>query len=91
MQEFSLILSAGSVLAFLSLFYQFNKDSNATSAKMANLETRLVHIENESISIKTDITKIKDDIHNINIALTRIETKLSNIIPTNPPKNNQIN
>ena len=81
--ESTTILSLGSILGLVTLFYTWHKDSKDTARQIQKLETEVEGLKEH----KQDIKEVKEEISNlkaqtatINQTLTRIDTNVQHLM-----------
>lgn len=76
-------LSLGSMLAVVTLFYQWHKDSKDTAKQIQKLETEVEQLKDHKQDIKDlkkEIDELKADTASIHQTLTRVDTNISHLM-----------
>lgn len=69
-------VSIGTLLAGVSFFYMWHKDSKETARQIQKLETEVVQLKQQG----ADINELKNEISTIKQTLTRIDTNISHLM-----------
>jgi DNA repair ATPase RecN len=69
-------LSVGTLVACISFFYTFHKDSKEVAKQLQKLETEVDQLKEH----KSDINELKQEINMIKQTLTRVDTNISHIL-----------
>ncbi len=80
------VVSLGSILGLVGLFYTFHKDSKDTAKQIQKLETEVESLKEHKQDIrdlKTEINALKMTTSNINQTLTRIDTNVQHLMGDN--------
>ncbi len=75
--ESNLAISVGSIIAFVSFFYVFLKDSKQHAEEMANLKARVSSLESRSETSEQALSQLLSSVQEIKVSLAKIDTKLS--------------
>lgn len=75
--ETSLILSAGTALSILGMFYTWHKDSKQSATEMARLKARVEALEARASQTDAVLQELLSSVQEIKVALARIDTKLT--------------
>jgi len=81
--ENSLIISMGSVLGLVGMFYTWHKDSKDTAKQIQKLETEVEQLKEHKQDIrdlKVEISEIKGDMNVINLTLSRVDTNITHLM-----------
>jgi hypothetical protein len=81
--ESTAILSLGSILGLVTLFYTWHKDSKDTAKQIQKLETEVEVLKEHKQDIrevKEEIATLKTQISNNNLTLTRIDTNVQHLM-----------
>jgi uncharacterized protein YacL (UPF0231 family) len=81
--ENNLMLSLGSIIGILGLFYTFHKDSKITAQKLQKMETEIEQLKEHKRDIRDlgrEISAMKSDMNEISNTLIRIDTNVSNLM-----------
>lgn len=76
-------LSLGSILAVITLFYQWHKDSKDTAKQIQKLETEVEQLKEHKQDIKdlkNEISEIKSDMSAIQNTLARVDTNVQHLM-----------
>lgn len=77
--ETNLILSAGSILSVIGMFYTWHKDSKHSAAEMARLSSRVDALETRATQTDIVLQELLSSVQEIKVALARIDTKLTSL------------
>ena len=75
--EPNLVLSLGSMLTVIGLFYSWHKDSKQNAEEMADLKARVISLENRAQRTDEVLQELLTSVQEIKVALARIYTKLT--------------
>ena len=75
--EPNLILSIGTILSVLGLFYTWHKDSKHSAQEVAKLTTRVDSLEARAKQTDAVLQELLRATQDIKVALARIDTKLT--------------
>ena len=75
--EPNLVLSVGTVLSVLGLFYTWHKDSKKHAEEMADLKARVNSLEWRAKHTDTVLQELLTSVQEIKVCLAKIDTKLS--------------
>tara|TARA_B100000035_G_C20949840_1_gene531467 strand:+ start:680 stop:955 length:276 start_codon:yes stop_codon:yes gene_type:complete len=75
--EPNLVLSLGSMLTVIGLFYSWHKDSKQNAEEMADLKARVISLENRAQRTDEVLQELLTSVQEIKVALARIDTKLT--------------
>jgi len=75
--EPNLVLSLGSMLTVIGLFYSWHKDSKQNAEEMADLKARVNSLENRAQRTDEVLQELLTSVQEIKVALARIDTKLT--------------
>lgn len=75
--EPNLVLSLGSMLTVVGLFYTWHKDSKQNAEEMADLKARVNSLENRAQRTDEVLQELLTSVQEIKVALARIDTKLT--------------
>lgn len=75
--EPNLVLSLGSIIGLLGLFWTWHKEQKQTSNEISVLKNKVENLE-EKLKLQDEaITKVQETLMKIDLKLTRIDTQLS--------------
>ena len=77
--ETNLVLSFGSLLTAVSMFYSMHKDSKKNTEQMADLKARVKHLESKSEQTDLTLQELLRSIQEVKVALVKIDTKLDSL------------
>jgi septal ring factor EnvC (AmiA/AmiB activator) len=77
--EPNLVMSIGSILGVLTMFYTLHKDSKKSSEEMADLKARVKHLETTQNKTDETLQSLLHAVNNINIRLAKFEEKIDKI------------
>jgi len=77
--EVSAIVSLGSILSMLGLFYTWHKDSKKNAEEMADLKARVGTLETKARQTDQVLQELLTSVQEIKVALAKIDTKLSQV------------
>ena len=75
--EPNLVLSLGSMLTVIGLFYSWHKDSKQNAEEMADLKARVNSLESRAQRTDEVLQELLTSVQEIKVALARIDTKLT--------------
>lgn len=75
--ETNMILSMGSLLSVVGLFYSWHKDSRQSASEMANLKARVNTLEDKAKQTDTVLQELLTSVQEIKVTLAKIDTKLT--------------
>jgi len=75
--ETNMILSMGSFLSVIGLFYSWHKDSRQSAGEMANLKARVNSLEEKARQTDTVLQELLTSVQEIKVTLAKIDTKLT--------------
>jgi chromosome segregation ATPase len=75
--ETNMILSMGSLLSVVGLFYSWHKDSKQSAGEMANLRARVNSLEEKAKQTDTVLQELLSSVQEIKVTLAKIDTKLT--------------
>ena len=75
--EPNLIISLGSLIGLLSVFYTWHKDSKKNSEQMADLKARVNYLEQKAINTDNTLQELLTSVQEIKVAIAKIDTKIS--------------
>lgn len=75
--EPNIVLSIGSLVGVISLFYAWHKEQKATSNQITALENKVDHLEEKFKQQDNAIERINETLIKMDLKLTRIDTQLS--------------
>jgi len=81
--ESTAVLSIGSILGLVGLFYSWHKDSKDTAKQIQKLETEVETLKEHKQDIrdlKSEIDALKISTSNINLTLARIDTNVQHLM-----------
>ena len=73
----NLVLSIGTVLSVLGLFYSWHKDSKKNAAEMADLKARVNTLEDKAKVTESVLQELLASVQEIKVTLAKIETKMT--------------
>jgi uncharacterized coiled-coil protein SlyX len=75
--ETNLVLSLGSIIGLMGLFWTWHKEQKQTSSTISVLQNKVENLE-EKIKIQDEaIVKVQETLMKMDLKLTRIDTQLS--------------
>ena len=75
--EPNLIISLGSLLGLISIFYTWHKDSKKNTEQMADLKARVNYLEQKAINTDNTLQELLTSVQEIKVAIAKIDTKIS--------------
>ena len=75
--EPNLILSVGTVLSIMGLFYSWHKDSKKNAEEMADLKARGNALESRAKQTEVVLQELLSSVQEIKVCLAKIDTKLT--------------
>lgn len=75
--ETNMIISMGSLLSVVGLFYSWHKDSRQSAGEMANLKARVNSLEDKAKQTDTVLQELLTSVQEIKVTLAKIDTKLT--------------
>ena len=75
--EPNLIISLGSLLGLISIFYTWHKDSKKNTEQMADLKARVNYLEQKAINTDNTLHELLTSVQEIKVAIAKIDTKIS--------------
>jgi len=75
--EPNLILSVGTVLSIMGLFYSWHKDSKKNAEEMADLKARVNALESRAKQTEVVLQELLSSVQEIKVCLAKIDTKLT--------------
>jgi uncharacterized coiled-coil protein SlyX len=75
----NLVLSIGTVLSVLGLFYTWHKDSKQNAEEMANLKARVHSLEEKAKITEGVLQELLISVQEIKVTLAKIDTKMTMI------------
>ena len=73
----NLVLSIGTVLSVLGLFYSWHKDSKQNAEEMANLKARVNSLEEKAKITESVLQELLTSVQEIKVTLAKIDTKMT--------------
>ena len=73
----NLVLSIGTVLSVLGLFYSWHKDSKKNAEEMANLKARVNTLEDKAKVTEGVLQELLTSVQEIKVTLAKIDTKMT--------------
>ena len=86
--EPNLVLSLGSIIGLLGLFWTWHKEQKQTSTSISVLQNKVENIEEKLKSQDEAIIKVQETLIKIDLKLTRIDTQLSLLLEENKIQKN---
>ena len=77
--EPNLVLSIGTVISVMGLFYTWHKDSKRNAEKIATLSARVTSLEQRAQKTDEVLQELLKATQDIKVALARIDTKLTGL------------
>jgi peptidoglycan hydrolase CwlO-like protein len=78
--ETNFVLSLGSLIGLLGLFYAWHKEQKSTSNQISVLENKVQNLSEKMKSQDIAITTIQQTLQRIDVKLARIDTQLSQLL-----------
>lgn len=75
--EAQMVLSIGTAISILGLFYTWHKDSKQSAAEMARLKARVESLESRAQQTENVLQELLTSVQEIKVSLARIDTKLT--------------
>ena len=75
--EPNVVLSIGTVLSVLGLFYSWHKDSKKNAEEMADLKARVSSLEKRANKTDDVLQELLSSVQEIKVCLAKIDTKLT--------------
>lgn len=75
--EPNVVLSIGTILSVMGLFYSWHKDSKSSAQELAKLTARVDSLEQRAKQTDVVLQELLKATQDIKVALARIDTKLS--------------
>ena len=75
--EPNLILSVGTVLSVMGLFYSWHKDSKKNAEEMADLKARVNALESRAKQTEVVLQELLSSVQEIKVCLAKVDTKLT--------------
>ena len=79
MEPTNLVLSTGTILTVVGLFYSWHKDSKNTAEQMADLKARVGTLEAKAKQTEVVLQELLSSVQEIKVALAKIDTKLTQV------------
>lgn len=73
----NLVLSIGTVLSVLGLFYSWHKDSRKNAEEMADLKARVNTLEDKAKVTESVLQELLASVQEIKVTLAKIDTKMT--------------
>ena len=73
----NLVLSIGTVLSVLGLFYSWHKDSKKNAEEMADLKARVNTLEDKAKVTESVLQELLASVQEIKVTWAKIETKMT--------------
>tara|TARA_E500000331_G_C17266047_1_gene717209 strand:+ start:4222 stop:4488 length:267 start_codon:yes stop_codon:yes gene_type:complete len=77
--EANLVLSVGTILSVVGLFYSWHKDSKSSAQEVAKLTARVDSLEARAKQSDAVMQELLNATQDIKVALARIDTKLTSL------------
>ena len=77
--EPNLVLSVGTILSVLGLFYSWHKDSKKQGEEVADLKARVNSLESRAKQTELVLQELLSSVQEIKVALAKIDTKLTQV------------
>ena len=77
--ETNLVLSLGTILSVIGLFYTWHKDSKKNAETIATLSARVTTLEQRAQKTDEVLQELLTATQDIKVALARIDTKLTSL------------
>jgi uncharacterized coiled-coil protein SlyX len=75
--EPNIVLSVGTVLSLVGLFYMWHKDSKKQAEEMADLKARVGSLETRANKSEEVLQELLSSVQEIKVSLAKIDTKLT--------------
>jgi len=75
--EPNIVLSVGTVLSLVGLFYMWHKDSKKQAEEMAELKARVGSLETRANKSEEVLQELLSSVQEIKVSLAKIDTKLT--------------
>ena len=78
-----IVISLGTIVAIIGMFYAWHKDSRETAKQIQKLETEVEQLKEHKEEIRElgrEIGSLKTDINSINQTLARIDTNVTHLM-----------
>jgi len=75
--EAQMVLSVGTALSILGMFYTWHKDSKHSAAEMARLKARVETLESRAAQTDSVLQELLSSVQEIKVSLAKIDTKLT--------------
>ena len=73
----NLVLSIGTILSVIGLFYSWHKDSKQNAEEMANLKARVNTLEDKAKVTEGVLQELLASVQEIKVTLAKIDTKMT--------------
>ena len=77
--EPNLVLSIGTTISVIGLFYTWHKDSKKQGEEVADLKARVNSLESRAKQTEIVLQELLSSVQEIKVALAKIDTKLSQV------------
>ena len=77
--EPNVMLSIGSILGIVSLFYSWHKDSRHQHGEVSDLRARLTNLEKKAETTDSILQELLNKMQEIQVSLATISTKIDNL------------
>jgi uncharacterized coiled-coil protein SlyX len=75
--EPNVVLSVGTILSLVGLFYMWHKDSKKQAEEMADLKARVGSLETRANKSEEVLQELLTSVQEIKVSLAKIDTKLT--------------
>jgi len=75
--EPNIVLSVGTILSLVGLFYMWHKDSKKQAEEMAELKARVGSLETRANKSEEVLQELLSSVQEIKVSLAKIDTKLT--------------
>jgi uncharacterized coiled-coil protein SlyX len=75
--EPNIVLSVGTILSLVGLFYMWHKDSKKQAEEMADLKARVGSLETRANKSEEVLQELLSSVQEIKVSLAKIDTKLT--------------
>ena len=75
--ETNVLISMGSLLSVVGLFYTWHKDSRQSAEEMASLKARVSNLESKAKQTDAVLQELLTSVQEIKVTLAKIDTKLT--------------